>query len=116
MLRDQLNAELKAHLHVLRSNASATLIVELPFAPEPGSVDPSVEAAARLSTLSRSQLMNEVDLDVDDLEDLINRVRDGSGKLVVVHKLRSRRSATMAVGVKYESASSGLYSAPSLLV
>ncbi len=113
-LREQLVAELHAHLHVLRGNGS-TLIIELPFVPEPGSVDPNVEITARLWDLSRSQLTNECDLEVGDLESVINSVQDGSGKLIVVKQLRSRSSTTLAVGIKYEPGFGGLYSATPLL-
>ena len=107
-------AELNAHLPALRANGS-TLIVEVPFVPEPGSVDPNVEASARLWDLSRSQLTNESDLEVADLESVISGVKDASGKLIVVNKLHSRSSTTMAVGIKYESGFGGLYSAAPLL-
>lgn len=113
-LREQLLAELRAHLQVLRGNGS-TMIIELPFVPEPGSVDTNVEISARLWDLSRSQLTNENDLAVGDLESVINSVQDGSGKLVVVNKLRSRSSTTLAVGIKYESGLGDLYSATPLL-
>ena len=113
-LREQLVAELNAHLQVLRGNGS-TLIIELPFVPEPGSVDPNVEVTARLWDLSRSQLTNECDLEVGDLESVINSVQDGNGKLVIVNKLRSRSSTTLAVGIKYEPDFGSLYSATPLL-
>jgi hypothetical protein len=113
-LREQLNAELNAHIGVLRGDGS-TLIIALPFVPEPGSVRPDVELTARLWDLSRSQLINESDLEVGDLESVINSVQDGSGKLVVVNKLRSRSCTTLAVGIKYESDLGHLYSAAPLL-
>lgn len=114
--RETLIAELQAHLQVLRDSASGTLILELPVMPEPGILDANVEASARLWDLSRSQFTNgEGDLDVDDLDGLIGSISDGSGRLVIVNKLRSRSSTTMAIGIKYESSFGGLFSAPVLL-
>ena len=114
-LREQLLAELNAHLHVLRANSSSTLILALPFLPEPGSVEPEVEATARLWDLSRLQLNNESNLELSDCIELVNSVQDSGGRLVVINKLRSRSSSTAAVGVKYEASLNEFYSiSPSL--
>lgn len=115
-LREQVIAELNVHLQVLSANASSTLILALPSLPEPGTVDPDVEATARLWDLSRMQLTNECDLEVSDLVELINSVQDSRGRLVVVNKLCSRNSTTMAVGVKYEACIDGFYSVEPLLM
>ena len=114
-LRDHIVAELKAHLPVLRASASSTVLLALPFVPEPGSVNVDVEATARLWDLSRQQLTNEADLEVDDLVALIGSVQDARGRLVVINKLRSRTSATMAVGIKYEPKVDDLYSSTPLM-
>lgn len=102
-LREQLLAELRAHVQVLRTNASSTLILALPVLPEPGSVEPDVEVSARLWDLSRQQLTKESDLSLSDLVELFNSIQDNEGRLVVVSKLRSRSCATMAVGVKFDA-------------
>ena len=115
-LREQVIIELNAHLHVLRANASSTLILGLPFLPEPGSVNADVEATARLWDLSRVQLTNECNMEMPDLVDLINSVQDSKGRLVVVNKLCSLRSSAMAVGVKYEACVDGFYSVESFLM
>jgi hypothetical protein len=99
----QILAELSAHLGVLRANALATLILAPPLLPEPGTVDPDVEAMARLRDLSRLQLTNECGLELDELIEMINSVHDSRGRLVVVNKLRSRNSATVALGVRYQA-------------
>ena len=99
----QILAELSAHLGVLRANALATLILAPPLLPEPGTVDLDVEAMARLRDLSRLQLTNECGLELDELIEMINSVHDSRGRLVVVNKLRSRNSATMALGVRYQA-------------
>jgi hypothetical protein len=107
-LREQVIAELNVHLHVLRANASSTLILALPSLPEP--------ATARLWDLSRVQLTNGCELEVSDLVELINSVQDSRGRLVVVNKLCSRNSTTMVVGVKYEACIDGFYSVEPLLI
>jgi hypothetical protein len=109
-LQEQLLAELNAHLEVLRGDGS-TLIVALPSVPEPGSVHPEVEITARSWDLARSQLNSESDFEISDLENVINGVQDGSGKLIVVNKLRSQSSTTLALAIKYESDFGDLYSA-----
>lgn len=101
-LRAQVLAELNAHLGVLRANGMATLILAPPLLPEAGSVEPDVEAMARSRDLSRLQLTNECELEVEELTEIVNSVCDSRGRLIVVNKLRSRSGATVAMRVKYE--------------
>ena len=107
-LRAQIQAELSAHLSVLRANASATLILAPPLLPEAGTVDPDVEALARSRDLSHLQLTNECELELGELIDMVNGVFDSRGGLVVVNKLRSCNGATVAVGIKYEPSQTAL--------
>ena len=101
-------SELTAHLGVLGANNMATLILAPPLLPEPGTVDPDVEAMARLRDLSRLQLTNECGLELGELIEMVNSVHDSRGRLVVVNKVRSRNSATVALGVKYQAYADGL--------
>ena len=97
-------SELRTHLGVLRVNTAATLLVLVPsFLPGPGNVDPGVEAKARLWDLFRLQLANERDIELGELVEIINKVQDNMGSLVVVNKLRSRDSATTALAIKYQA-------------
>ncbi|KAF2429263.1 O-methyltransferase family protein [Tothia fuscella] len=96
-------AELNAHLGVLRANALSTLILAPQLLPEPGTVDPVIESMARLRDLSRLQLTNECSLELDELIKMINSVHDGMGRLVVINKIRSGKSATAALGVRYQA-------------
>lgn len=115
-LAAQIIPELNAHLSVLRSNRLATLILAPPLLPEPGTVDPDVEAMARLRDLCCLQLHNECELELDELIDMVTSVRDSRGQLVVVNKLRSSDGATMALGIKYHAFADGPYTAePSIL-
>ncbi|KAI1493818.1 O-methyltransferase family protein [Biscogniauxia mediterranea] len=101
-------AELAAHLGILRTNSSAALVLVPHLLPEPGTVDPDVEALARLRDLSRLQLANEREMEMGELVDLVHSVHDGMGRLVVVNKLRTRNSTTVALGVKYQTYADGL--------
>lgn len=97
-------AELRAHLGVLRvNNTSATLVLAPRLLPEPGTVEPDVEAKVRLRDLSRLQLANEREMEMGELLEIVHSVHDSVGRLVVINKLRSRNSATVALGVKYQA-------------
>lgn len=99
----QIIAELRAHFSVLRASNYATLILAPRLLPEPGTVDPDVEAIARLRDLSLLQLANEREIEMAELVDILNSIRDSMGQLVVVNKLRSHNNATVALGVKYQA-------------
>ncbi|KAH8807219.1 O-methyltransferase family protein [Xylogone sp. PMI_703] len=96
-------AELHAHLGVLRANSVATLVLLLHLLPEPGTVDPDVEAIARLRDLTLLQLTNEREMEMEDLVDMVNSVHDGAGRLAVINKFRSRNSLTVALGIRYQA-------------
>lgn len=81
---------------------SSTLILAPPILPEPGSVESDAEIMARLQDLTRFQLFNETAFELDVLIGVISSVRDASGGLVVVNKLRSSNNATVALGVRYQ--------------
>lgn len=96
-------AELRAHLGVLRANkTSVTLVLAPHLLPEQGTVDPDIEAMARLRDLSRLQLANECEMEMRELVKTVNSVHDSMGWLVVINKLHSHNSATVAVGIKYQ--------------
>ncbi|KAL4887519.1 hypothetical protein BJY04DRAFT_212555 [Aspergillus karnatakaensis] len=80
-------AELRAHLDVLRSNPSTTLILTPRLLPEPGSVNPDVEATARLRDLALLQLANEREIELTELLSIVNSVSDTMGRFVVVNKV-----------------------------
>ena len=111
ILRQTTLSELTAHLGVLRTNAMAKLILAPPLLPEPGTVDPDVEALARLRDLSRLQLTNECGLELGELMEMVDAVHDDRGRLVVVNKLRAPDSTTVALGVKYQAYADGPYTA-----
>ena len=103
-LRERILAELRAHLGVLRAtHTSVTLVLAPRLLPEPGSVDPEIEAMARLRDLSRQQLDNMREMEMEELIDIVNSVRDSVGSLVVVNKLRSPDNATVALGIRYQT-------------
>lgn len=87
-----------AHLGVPPANALATLVLAPPLLPEPGTVDPDVEAMARMRNPPPvcTYLMGE-------LIELVNSFHDSSDQLVVVSNLRSSNKPTVALRVKYEA-------------
>lgn len=99
--RSWITSELQAHIDVLSAGHSTLIISTGPVLPEPGTVDAEVEAVARLRDLSSFQLFNEHEIEMLELVELVNGVSDGSGKLVVVNQLRSRKKVTVALCVKY---------------
>ncbi|KAF2464733.1 uncharacterized protein BDR25DRAFT_296310 [Lindgomyces ingoldianus] len=99
----QMLAELNAHLNVLRTNATATLILALPLLPEPRAVSADVEAKVRLRDLCRIQLADQREMEPGELLEAINSVSDNNGRLVVVSRLRCPQSATVALGVQYQT-------------
>jgi hypothetical protein len=101
-LRERILAELRAHQSVLRNNRTALLILTPHVLPEPGAVATQVERMARSRDLSLLQLANEGDLGMQEVMDLVDSVSDGTGRLVVVKKLRSWNSAIVALGIRYQ--------------
>lgn len=101
----QTTAELRAHMGVLRANNFATLVLTARLLPEPGSVDPTVEATARVRDLSLVQLANGREIEAAEIENLLDSVRDSAGRLVPVNKLRSRNNATVAFEIRYQASS-----------
>lgn len=99
----QIIGELRAHLHVLSANSSATLFLAARLLPELGNVDPNVEAPARVRDLSLFQLANEREMEVSELVEIVNSVNDSGGRLIVASKLRSRNNVTVALSVKYQA-------------
>ena len=100
-------AELTAHIGVLRASSRATLVLTARLLPEPNTVDSDVEAVARLRDLSLLQLANEREIEIVELMDMLNSVRDGMGRLVLVNKLSSRNNATVAFEVRYQAYADG---------
>ncbi|KAL2864650.1 uncharacterized protein BJX67DRAFT_373656 [Aspergillus lucknowensis] len=77
-------AELRAHLDVLRSNPTATLILTPRLLPDPAAVTPEVEVTARLRDLSLLQLSNEREIDLAEWMSLLNSVSDSMGRLPIM--------------------------------
>ncbi len=96
-------AELKAHIGVLRASRAATLVLVACLLPEPGTVNPSVEAKARVRDLSLLQLANEREIEILELMEMLKSVRDSTGRLVLVNKHRSRDNAMVAFEVRYQT-------------
>ena len=102
-LHSTILAELRAHFAVLRAHsASVTLILALRLLPEPGTVDPDIEAIARVQDLCQMQLANEHETEMQELVELVNSVQDSRGWLTVANKFGSGSSTTVALSIKYQ--------------
>lgn len=106
-LATTLLTELRAHLAVLRANKNATLILAPPLLPDPGPSTTRAESMARVRGLCRLQLLDWYDLEAGELVQLLDGVRDESGKLEVVSTLQSPQSASVALAVKYQAYTNG---------
>ena len=79
------------------------LILTARLLPNPGSIaDPAIEARARSRDLILRQLTNQGEIELEDLLEMIDTVRDSVGKLAVTSKLRSRENLVIALVVKYQ--------------
>jgi hypothetical protein len=106
-LSNTLLAELHAHLGVLRANKNATLILAPPLLPDPGPNATRAESMARVRDLCRLQLLDWYDLEAGELVQLLDGVRDESGRLEVVSTLQSPHCASVALAVKYQAYTNG---------
>jgi hypothetical protein len=98
----QVRVELVAHMDVLRRSRAASLILALPLLPEPGSLPPDMEAAARIRDLSSLQLINKTELEIGKLIEIVQDARDAQGGLAVTKKLLFRNGSVAAIGLQYE--------------
>jgi hypothetical protein len=106
-LATNLLTELHAHLTILRANKNATLILAPPLLPDPSPSATRAESMARVRDLCRLQLLDWYDLEAGELVQLLDGVRDESGRLEVVSTLQSPQSALVALAVKYQAYANG---------
>ena len=103
VLASAILCELQVHLGVLHTSRGVMLILTARLLPKPGSIaDPEIEAMARSRDLTLRQLTNEGEIEMEELLEMIDTVRDSVGKLAVTSKLRSRDSLVIALVVKYQ--------------
>ncbi|KAI2613407.1 hypothetical protein GGR54DRAFT_327354 [Hypoxylon sp. NC1633] len=96
-------SELQLHCGILRANSSIMLIPTAHLLPEPGSlVDSESEAVARSRDLGLMQLANEREMELSELLEMIESVKDDAGRLVVVRRLHSSTNLVVALVVKYQ--------------
>lgn len=94
--------ELQVHLGVLRASRGVMLILTARLLPHPGSsADPEIEAMARSRDLTLRQLTNEGEIEMQELLEMIDTVRDSVGKLAVTSRLY-RENIVVALVVKYQ--------------
>ncbi|RYO97385.1 hypothetical protein DL765_011229 [Monosporascus sp. GIB2] len=108
----RIRAELGAHVGILRANPLSRLLLVLPSVlrdnqqQQPGGgcgTSPDIEAMARMRDLSFWQLANENEMEMATLLDLVNGVRDGLGRLMVVNKFAARHHPAVAIKVRYQT-------------
>ncbi|KAL6232649.1 hypothetical protein BDW75DRAFT_247047 [Aspergillus navahoensis] len=90
-------AELRAHLDILRSNPSATLILIPRLLPEPSAVHSEVEARARLRDLTLLQLANEREIELAEWMDLLGSVSDSMGHSYITGMAKDQTARVWAV-------------------
>ncbi|TWU71003.1 hypothetical protein ED733_001830 [Metarhizium rileyi] len=98
----QILDELNAHVDVLRTNPSSTLVLALSVLPEPSDFGPVVEAKARMRDLYRFQLTNQYRIGLEDVLGIIQSASDGEGRLVVASTMRCTESPTVVLGIRYQ--------------
>jgi hypothetical protein len=97
-------AQLHEYVGVLRASMGVMLVLTAQVLPEPGSIPNSeVEAVARARDLSMLQLANEGAVEMAELVDIIDTLRDETGKLVVINKLRAQDGLVLVLVVKYQA-------------
>ena len=95
--------ELQVHLGVLHASRGMMLILTARLLPIPGSIaDLEIEAKARSRDLTLRQLTNEGEMELEELLEMIDTVRDSVGKLAVTGKLQYRDTIVVALVVKYQ--------------
>ena len=104
VLASAILCELQVHLGVLHASRGVMLILTARLLPKPGSIAHiEIEAMARSRDLTLRQLTNEGEMEMEELLEMIDSVRDGMGKLTVTSKLRYRDSIVVALVVKHQS-------------
>lgn len=99
----ELDAELRAHYPVLRATPSTTLLVVMHLLPDPGVLSGHVEANLRTLDILLHQLTNQRLLEEQDILDALDRIRDSTGRLVLVKKSIDRHRPVTVLEVKAES-------------
>ena len=103
VLANEILCELQVHLGVLHASRGVMLILTARVLPRRGSIaDPGIEAMARSRDFSLRQLTNEGEIEMEELLEMINTVRDSVGELIVINTLRSRDNLVAALVVKYQ--------------
>lgn len=99
-----IQSELRSYLDLLRINGSVVIVLTTRLLPEPGSpCGPEVEAVARARDLCMLQLANEGEMEMTEVLEMIESIRDGVGKLVVTSQLRSYNNLVVALVVKHQA-------------
>jgi hypothetical protein len=96
-------AALNAHIDVLRTSPESRLVLTALVLPAPGTVDLNSEVVARLGDLSLLQLANGRQVEGVEVVDMLKRVRDNSGGLILTDEIHSPNSPLVAFEVRYQA-------------
>ena len=98
----ELDAELRAHYPVLRAIPNATLVVVMHLLPDLGVLSGHVEANLRTLDILLHQLTNQRLLEEQDILNTLDRIRDSTGRLVLVKKSTDRHRPVTVLEIKAE--------------
>ena len=103
-LATQIRAEMMAHLNTLRTNRSATMVLVVPSFSDCGAESSKSLSLAEIRDFSLLQLANEQEMRLPEIIDLLHKMSDSEGRLVLVNKVISaERYSTVGLEVKYQA-------------
>ncbi|KAJ5613788.1 hypothetical protein N7528_007442 [Penicillium herquei] len=102
---DQIASELRAHLHVLRSERrpAVLLLTPRPISDHIPGTESTGERITRLHDLSLLQLANERTMDMTELMQVVNGIGDTAGCLGVVRRMTSPHITDALLEVRYHA-------------
>lgn len=103
-LATQIRAEMMAHLNTLRTNRSATMVLVVPSFLDRGADSSKSLSLAEIRDFSLLHLTNEQEMRLPEIIDLLHKMSDSEGRLVLVNKVISaERYGTVGLEVKYQA-------------
>ncbi|EED18975.1 conserved hypothetical protein [Talaromyces stipitatus ATCC 10500] len=100
----QIRAEMMAHLNTLRTNRSATMVLVVPSLSDCGAESGKSVSLAGIRDFSLLQLANEREMRLTEIIDLLHKMSDSEGRLVLVNKVISAgRYGIVGLEVKYQA-------------
>ncbi|KAH0333761.1 hypothetical protein KCU81_g9727, partial [Aureobasidium melanogenum] len=98
----ELDAELRAHYAVLQSRPNSTMLVVMHLLPDPGALSGQVEANLRTLDMLLHQLTNQRLLEKRDVLNVLGKIRDSTGRLVLIKTSVDRHWPVTVLEIKAE--------------